>query len=130
MTDLAIDPGTFAVSERGAQVKSRGYLATVLRRLRYDYVTLFFMAVIAIIVLTAIFAPLLAPFDPNKTSMIYRLKPIGYKNFLLGTDELGRDMASRLIYGARVSLVMGITPVCVAMSCATSRRRSLSMRRA
>jgi peptide/nickel transport system permease protein len=114
MTDVAIDSGTFALPERGAVVKSRGYLATVLRRLRYDYVTLFFMAVIAIIVLTAIFAPLLAPFDPNKTSMIYRLKPIGYKNFLLGTDELGRDMASRLIYGGRVSLLMGITPVCVA----------------
>jgi peptide/nickel transport system permease protein len=114
MTDVAVNPGTFAPSEPAARVKSRGYLATVLRRLRYDYITLFFMAVIAIIVLTAIFAPLLAPFDPNKTSMIYRLKPIGYKNFLLGTDELGRDMASRLIYGGRVSLLMGVTPVCVA----------------
>ncbi len=46
--------------------------------------------------------------------MIYRLKPMGYKNFLLGTDELGRDMLSRLIYGGRVSLVMGIVPVCIA----------------
>jgi peptide/nickel transport system permease protein len=114
MTDVAVNPGTFALSERAARVKWRGYLATVLRRLRYDYITLFFMAVIAIIVLSAICAPLLAPFDPNKTSMIYRLKPIGYKNFMLGTDELGRDMASRLIYGGRVSLLMGITPVCVA----------------
>ncbi len=76
--------------------------------------TLFFLTLIILIVLTAVFAPLLAPFDPNKTSMIYRLKPIGYKNFLLGTDELGRDMLSRLIYGGRVSLVMGITPVCIA----------------
>jgi peptide/nickel transport system permease protein len=114
MTDFTINPGNFALPERGASVRARGYLATVLRRLRYDYVTLFFMAVITLIVLTAIFAPLLAPFDPNKTSMIYRLKPIGYKIFLLGTDELGRDMASRLIWGGRVSLVMGITPVCVA----------------
>ena len=86
----------------------------MLRRLRYDYVTLFFLALIILIVLTAVFAPLLAPFDPNKTSMIYRLKPMGYKNFLLGTDELGRDMLSRLIYGGRVSLVMGIVPVCIA----------------
>ena len=114
MTDFTVNASNFALAEPRASAKSRGYLATVLRRLRYDYVTLFFMAVIAIIVLIAIFAPLLAPFDPNKTSMIYRLKPIGFKNFLLGTDELGRDMASRLMYGGRVSLVMGITPVCVA----------------
>jgi peptide/nickel transport system permease protein len=114
MTDFTVNAGNLALAESRLRAKSRGYLATVLRRLRYDYVTLFFMAVIAIIVLIAIFAPLLAPFDPNKTSMIYRLKPIGFKNFLLGTDELGRDMASRLMYGGRVSLVMGITPVCVA----------------
>jgi peptide/nickel transport system permease protein len=114
MTDLTVNAGNFTFVEQSAPPRTRGYLATVLRRLRYDYVTLFFMLVIALIVTTAICAPLLAPFDPNKTSMIYRLKPIGFKNFLLGTDELGRDMASRLIYGGRVSLVMGIAPVCVA----------------
>jgi peptide/nickel transport system permease protein len=114
MTDFTVNAGNFALAEPSGSAKSRGYLATVLRRLRYDYVTLFFMVVIAIIVLIAIFAPLLAPFDPNKTSMIYRLRPVGFKSFLLGTDELGRDMASRLMYGGRVSLVMGITPVCVA----------------
>jgi peptide/nickel transport system permease protein len=114
MTDFTVNAANLTLPERTARGKSRGYLATVLRRLRYDYVTLFFMAVIVLIILTAVLAPLLAPFDPNKTSMVYRLKPIGYKNFLLGTDELGRDMASRLIWGGRVSLVMGITPVCIA----------------
>jgi peptide/nickel transport system permease protein len=113
MSDITVRPQDFALAET-IQAKSRGYLATVLRRLRYDYVTLFFLTLIILIVLTAAFAPLLAPFDPNKTSMIYRLKPMGYKNFLLGTDELGRDMLSRLIYGGRVSLVMGIVPVCIA----------------
>jgi peptide/nickel transport system permease protein len=113
MSDISVRPQDFALAEP-TRAKSRGYLATVLRRLRYDYVTLFFLTLIILIVLTAVFAPLLAPFDPNKTSMIYRLKPMGYKNFLLGTDELGRDMLSRLIYGGRVSLVMGIVPVCIA----------------
>ena len=61
--------------------------------------------------LAAIFAPLLAPSDPYKTSMIRRLKPIGSPGHLLGTDELGRDMLSRLIYGGRLSLLMGVTPV-------------------
>jgi peptide/nickel transport system permease protein len=113
MSDITVRPQDFALAEP-PRAKSRGYLATVLRRLRYDYVTLFFLTLIILIVATAVFAPLLAPFDPNKTSMIYRLKPMGYKNFLLGTDELGRDMLSRLIYGGRVSLVMGIVPVCIA----------------
>jgi peptide/nickel transport system permease protein len=113
MSDISARPQDFALAQT-APAKSRGYLATVLRRLRYDYVTLFFLTLIILIVLSAVFAPLLAPFDPNKTSMIYRLKPMGYKNFMLGTDELGRDMLSRLIYGGRVSLVMGIVPVCIA----------------
>jgi peptide/nickel transport system permease protein len=113
MSDISVRPQDFALAEP-TRAKSRGYLATVLRRLRYDYVTLFFLTLIILIVATAVFAPLLAPFDPNKTSMIYRLKPMGYRNFLLGTDELGRDMLSRLIYGGRVSLVMGIVPVCIA----------------
>jgi len=95
-------------------LKVRGYWRTVGYRLRYDHVTLFFALVIVLIALSAIFAPLLAPFDPLKTSMAYRLKPVGFRNFLLGTDELGRDMFSRLIYGGRMSLLMGLTPVALA----------------
>jgi peptide/nickel transport system permease protein len=92
----------------------RGYWKSVGYRLRYDYVTLFFLSVILVIALLAILAPLLAPFDPTKTSMINRMKPIGYRDFLLGTDELGRDMLSRLLWGGRVSLMMGLGPVLLA----------------
>jgi peptide/nickel transport system permease protein len=46
--------------------------------------------------------------------MIRRLKPIGTPGYILGTDELGRDMLTRLIYGGRLSLFMGVTPVVVA----------------
>jgi len=95
-------------------LRVRGYWRTVGYRLRYDYVTLFFALVILLIALSAIFAPLLAPFDPRKTSMAYRLKPVGFRSFLLGTDELGRDMLSRLVYGGRMSLLMGLTPVVLA----------------
>jgi len=112
MTDTALSPG-FAAAAAPA-LKVRGYWGTVGYRLRYDYVTLFFLAVIVAIALAAIFAPLIAPFDPNKTSMIYRLKPIGFRDFRLGTDELGRDMLSRLIWGGRMSLLMGLLPVVVA----------------
>jgi peptide/nickel transport system permease protein len=67
-----------------------------------------------LIVLVAILAPLIAPFDPYKESVIGRLKPFGWHDHLLGTDELGRDMLSRLIYGGRVSLLMGVVPVLIA----------------
>jgi peptide/nickel transport system permease protein len=102
--------------DRLPRMVARGYWRTVGGRLRYDYVTLFFILVIALIALAAIFAPVVAPFDPNKSSMLYRLKPVGYKGFLLGTDELGRDMLSRLIYGGRMSLLMGLAPVALATS--------------
>jgi peptide/nickel transport system permease protein len=114
MTDVTIGTGFQAAADDAPALKVRGYWRTVGYRLRYDYVTLFFALVIVLIALAALCAPLLAPFDPLKTSMAYRLKPIGFRNFALGTDELGRDMLSRLIYGGRMSLLMGLTPVVLA----------------
>jgi peptide/nickel transport system permease protein len=69
--------------------------------------------VVALLVM-AFAANWLMPADPFQTSMLARLKPIGTEGHLLGTDELGRDMLSRLILGARLSLFMGITPVLLA----------------
>jgi peptide/nickel transport system permease protein len=112
MTDVTLNSGFAAPAP--AALKVRGYWGTVGYRLRYDYVTLFFLAVVVLIALAAILAPLIAPFDPNKTSMVYRLKPIGFRDFRLGTDELGRDMLSRLIWGGRMSLLMGLVPVFLA----------------
>src|SRR3984957_6987647 len=103
-----------ARKERTKVVKPRGYWGNVWQRLRYDYVTLFCLALIIAIVLLAIFAPLVAPMDPSKPSMAHRLRPIGAPGHLLGTDEQGRDMLSRLIFGGRVSLTMGILPVALA----------------
>ncbi len=89
----------------------RGYWADVGRRLMRDPVAVTAACVILLIVLAAIFAPLVAPADPYKGSMIRRLKPILDANYLLGSDELGRDMLTRLIYGGRLSLFMGVLPV-------------------
>ena len=97
-----------------SSVRVRSYWGSVWQRLRYDYITLVCMAVIILVVLLAVLAPWLAPMDPYKSSMAHRLRPIGYRNFLLGTDEQGRDMLSRLLYGGRVSLTMGILPVVLA----------------
>jgi peptide/nickel transport system permease protein len=90
---------------------SRGYWASVAYRLARDPVAMVALALILAIALTAIFAPLLAPADPFKGSMLRRLRPIGFPGYPLGSDELGRDMLSRLMYGGRLSLLMGVTPV-------------------
>jgi peptide/nickel transport system permease protein len=113
MSDTALPLPRLAAAERAPRrARARGYWRTVGRRLSLDYVTLFFALVIVVIALAAILAPLIAPFDPNATSIVNRLKPIGYKGlFILGTDELGRDVLSRLIYGGRISLLMGLLPV-------------------
>ena len=95
--------------------RSPGYWATVWRRFRRDPVAMFALAVIVALVLVAVFAPYIAPQDPYKGMSLRRLRPPGTPGFLLGTDELGRDMLSRLIYGARLSLFMGVTPVIYAL---------------
>ena len=73
-----------------------------------------------LLVLAAVFAPWVAPVDPFKASMLKRLQPVGSVGHWLGTDELGRDLLSRLIYGGRLSLVMGIVPVALAFVVGTA----------
>jgi len=65
-------------------------------------------------ILCALFAPLLAPYDPIKTSPMHALAPPSLSQHLLGTDHLGRDVLSRLIYGARISITVGFLAVFVA----------------
>jgi peptide/nickel transport system permease protein len=70
---------------------------------------------IAFFVLAAVFAPVLAPYDPNSQNLLGRMRPPGTVSrsfhYLLGSDELGRDLLTRLIYGARVSLFVAIASV-------------------
>src|SRR5947209_19458465 len=92
----------------------RGYWRSVAHRLRHDPVTLIFGAAVLLIVLAAIVAPWIGPFDPYKESIVGRLTPFGWRDHWFGTDELGRDMLSRILYGGRVSLLMGVVPVLIA----------------
>ncbi len=88
-----------------------GYWRLVLRQLKSEPLAMISAVVLLALVISAVFAPLLAPADPFKASMLKRLLPIGSPGNLLGTDELGRDMLTRLMYGGRLSLLMGIVPV-------------------
>jgi len=78
------------------------------------------LIIITLFVLTSILAPAISPHDPIENSLYDQLKPPVWKEGgstknLLGTDDLGRDMLSRLIYGARVSLTLGIVSVGIAL---------------
>lgn len=96
-------------------LRSPGYWRTVLQRFARDPLAVAAAAVVVLLILMAIFAPWLAPNDPLQGMTLRRLKPPGTEGYPLGTDELGRDMLSRLIYGARISLFMGIVPVFCAL---------------
>src|SRR3954466_14969095 len=87
--------------------KARGYWATVSRRIRRDKVSMVCAFILIAIFLSALCAPWLGLADPYQGSMIRRLRHIGTPNYPLGTDELGRDMLARLIYGGRVVPVLG-----------------------
>lgn len=104
---IATEPLTeIAVAE-----KRRGYWGTVGKRLTRDPVSMICACMLGLIFLAAIFAPYLGLPDPYQGSMIRRLQPFGTAGHPLGTDELGRDMLSRLIHGGRLSLLIGILPV-------------------
>ena len=82
------------------------------------------VVVLALLVLVAIFAPLLAPYPPTKTSLPHRLLPPffidgGSTAYLLGTDRVGRDILSRVFYGARVSLSVSLIVIFITSSIGT-----------
>lgn len=70
--------------------------------------------VIILIALAAIFAPLVAPYDPTAQDLTNRLQGMSWQH-IFGTDQLGRDVLSRMIYGARISLCIGIFPTLISM---------------
>lgn len=91
----------------------------VLGELWHDKAGLFGVCFLTLLVLVAIFAPLVAPHDPADQDLVNRLRPPfwadgGSTENLLGTDGLGRDVFSRLMYGARISLFVGVAVVAIA----------------
>ena len=101
----------------GAPAKRRGRAA--LAALWRDKAAFGGACFLVLLVLVAVFAPLIAPHSPTTVDLFNRLQPPawsaeGTAQHLLGTDSLGRDVLSRLIYGARVSLLIGVSVVVLA----------------
>jgi peptide/nickel transport system permease protein len=81
--------------------------------------------VLAVCVLAAVFAPFVAPFDPARQSLLLRLRPPGHTTaagltYWLGTDDLGRDLASRIIHGVRASMAVAFVSVALSLVAGTA----------
>lgn len=82
---------------------------------RYSFRLKFSAGLLAVILLSGLFAPLLAPYDPNAIDMSVKLQGFSAEH-LLGTDALGRDMLSRVLYGGRTSILLALTATVCSMA--------------
>src|SRR5699024_1148546 len=85
---------------------NESYLQTIWRRFKRHHLGVVSLAVLVVIGLAALFAPVIAPHDPEAIVGPFGAPPS--PDFWLGTDQIGRDMLSRLLYATRVSLMVGI----------------------
>jgi peptide/nickel transport system permease protein len=95
--------------------------AALWKALRRNTVGMFGLTIVVVVVLIALTAPLIAPHDPTKLSIRTRLLPPAWEAegnpaYLLGTDQLGRDLLSRMLYGSQVSVLVGVLGVSLATS--------------
>jgi peptide/nickel transport system permease protein len=111
---------------QNAEVTTRARIASSARWRRISsQLTLYIpVVVLLLLVICAIFAPLIAPYPPNKNSMTERYIPPafadgGNSHHFLGTDRLGRDILSRVIYGARISLSVSLLVIAITASVGT-----------
>ena len=106
---------------------SAGLWRDAWRRLRRDHAAVAGLLVIALLIVIAVIAPAIVPHPPNDQSFRIKLEPPSSEH-LMGTDEFGRDIFSRVLVGTRVALGVGIVPVLIALVVGVSlgpRRRVL-----
>ena len=104
------------VSEQDAQSQlgeKEGLLEQLRRMCRQNKLAAFSAVVILVIILLAVFAPV-APYGEAEQDLLHRLNPPSAEHWF-GTDELGRDVFSRILYGARLSLMIGIVPTIISL---------------
>jgi len=95
-----------------------GFYQDAWRRLRRNRAALLGLSLVAVFALAAILAPLLAPGDPTALDLDAQLQPPSSRHWL-GTDDLGRDLLTRIMYGGRVSLTIGLVSVGMALGVGT-----------
>ncbi|MCH5250026.1 MAG: ABC transporter permease [Lachnospiraceae bacterium] len=88
------------------KISTESYIQTVFRRFKRHHLAAISLIVLALLCGAAVLAPVLAPYDPDAIVGSFRGAP--NKEFLLGTDQIGRDVLSRLLYATRISLLVGV----------------------
>lgn len=113
-----MDEQTLRLQHPAVMSPSVGFYTDVWRRLRRNRAAMAGLAIVALFAGVAVFAPLVAPHDPIAQDLDARLLPPSVTH-VLGTDDLGRDLLSRIIFGGRVSLTVGIVSVGLALAAGT-----------
>jgi ABC-type dipeptide/oligopeptide/nickel transport system permease subunit len=113
-----MDDRAFLLPRAAAGRPATNFYTDAWRRLRRNRAAIAGLAIVGLFALAALFAPLVAPSDPIAQDLEGRLLPPSTR-FLLGTDDLGRDLLSRIIYGGRTSLTVGIVSVSLALAIGT-----------
>jgi peptide/nickel transport system permease protein len=113
-----LSPSTVALQARATVADER---SRTWRKLARNPAALTGAVILLVVIGAAVFAPYLSPHDPARQSLIRRFTPPvwaqgGSISYPLGTDQVGRDILSRIIYGARVSLLVGISAVLVSLT--------------
>ncbi len=106
MADTALDP----VQADPEAPRKRSRFRKVFAK---DRKAQFGIAVLGLFILGALLAPLISPYDPNEMTLDMMGRPSG--DHLLGTDDLGRDLFSRILWGTQISLFVGVATVAIAL---------------
>jgi len=107
---LSVADDSPLVTQRKRAHRSRGFWAVFFSRMLRNRISMAGAVLILAVLLVAVLAPLLAPYDPDAVQIRERLQPPSAAH-IFGTDELGRDIASRVIYGAQISFYVGLISV-------------------
>jgi peptide/nickel transport system permease protein len=118
-TQAASKDQPIRAAEPREDVKSRGFWRTTLTRLVSHPLGLFGAVIVLLLIFVALFGSTIAPYDPNAIDFSNRFSPPTINHFF-GTDDFGRDIFSRVLYGARISLLVGVIAVGIAATLGTT----------
>jgi peptide/nickel transport system permease protein len=95
-------------------IKPSPLLLDIVSRFTKHRMAVIGVVILSVICLSALLAPVIARYDPDRTSLFNRLEPPSIEHWM-GTDELGRDIFTRILYGGRISLIIGVASIVVAL---------------
>ncbi len=103
------------VEQTKTTATERGFFKDAVISFMRHKLALFGVAILLLVSLSSIFAPIVAPYDPNRTAIMDRLQPPSLEHWM-GTDELGRDVLTRILFGGRISLAVGLATIAVSLA--------------